>query len=98
MEEAIPKRSLDPEAREKQLVNLAYNEAERLMQEGKAPPSVINHFLKIGSTREQKELKKLEAEVVLTETKVNQIDKSSTSEETARKAIEAMRSYRSSED
>ena len=44
-----------PEAREKQLISLAVNLAEKQLMEGTASSQVITHYLKLGSTREQLE-------------------------------------------
>ena len=42
----------DPVAREKQLINLAVDLAEKQLIEGTASPSVLTHYLKLASTRE----------------------------------------------
>lgn len=84
-----------PEAREQQLVNLAVNLAEKQLREGTAAPSVINHFLKIASTRETIEREILEKQSKLIEAKASSISKDREAEELAKAAIEAMKSYNS---
>lgn len=85
----------NPDAREQQLVNLAVELAEKQLREGTASPSVINHFLKVASSRETIEREILEKQARLIEAKASSISKSKESEEVARKAIEAMRNYNS---
>lgn len=84
-----------PEAREQQLVNLAVNLAEKQLRDGTAAPSVINHFLKIASTREIIEREILEKQAKLIEAKASSISKDREAEELAKAAIEAMKNYNS---
>jgi hypothetical protein len=87
--------SSDPQAREQQLVNLAVNLAEQQLMDGTASPSVINHFLKIASSRETIEREILEKQAKLIEAKALSISKDREAEEIAKKAIEAMKNYNS---
>lgn len=89
------KPAVDPESREKQLVNLAVDLAERQLTDGTAPPSVINHFLKIASKRESLERDILEKQAELIHSKAKNISKDRDAEELAKAAIEAMKSYKS---
>lgn len=84
-----------PEAREAQLVNLAVNLAEKQLLDGTASPSVINHFLKIGSTRDAIEREILERQKTFLEAKAQSISKDREAEELAKAAIEAMKNYNS---
>lgn len=88
------KPALDPESREKQLVNLAVDLAEKQLREGTAPPSVLNHFLKIASKREVLERDILEKQAELIKSKAQNIAKDRDAEELAKAAIEAMKSYK----
>ena len=92
-EEQVSRPATSPEARENQLVNLAVNLAEKQLREGTASPSVINHFLKLASTRERLEREILEKNARLIDAKAKNIDKERESEETAKAAIDAMRNY-----
>lgn len=83
-----------PEAREKQLVNLAVNLAEKQLMDGTASPSVINHFLKLASKRENLEQEILARNAQLIEAKSKNIEKERESEEIAKAAIEAMKNYK----
>jgi hypothetical protein len=84
-----------PEAREQQLVSLAVNLAEKQLRDGTAAPSVINHFLKIASTRETIEREMLEKQKALIEAKAQSMSKDREAEDLAKAAIEAMKNYNS---
>lgn len=88
----------NPESREKQLVNLAVDLAEKQLREGTAPPSVINHFLKIASKRESLERDILERQAELITSKAKNMNKDRDAEELAKAAIEAMKSYTPGKD
>jgi hypothetical protein len=89
------KPATTPEAREQQLVSLAVNLAEKQLLDGTAAPSVINHFLKIASTRETIEREMLEKQSKLIEAKAQSISKDREAEDLAKAAIEAMKNYNS---
>lgn len=84
-----------PEAREQQLVNLAVTLAEKQLIDGTASPSVINHFLKIASSRETIEREMLKRQSELIEAKAKSIGESKEAEDLAKAAIEAMKNYNS---
>lgn len=83
-----------PEAREKQMIALAFDVAERQMREGTASSQIITQFLKLGTAREQLEREKLEHENRLLEARKTQIDAQGRIEELYHKAIKAMNSYK----
>lgn len=87
------KPASNPEAREKQLVTLAVDLAEKQLRDGTAPPSVINHFLKIASRREELERSILERQAKLIESKADSMSRDRDAEELAKSAIEAIKSY-----
>lgn len=87
-----------PEARERQLVNLAMDLAEKQLIDGTASATVIVHHLKLATAREQKELVKLDLETKLLEARKDQINSQSRSEELYNKALEAFRSYSGDEE
>ena len=91
------KRKLPPaktqEARENQLTSLAYDLVEKRMIEGTATSQETTHFLKLGSTREKLERRKLEAEIKLQDARVDAIASQKRTEELFAEAIKAMRSY-----
>lgn len=91
------KRKLPPaktqEARENQLTSLAFDLVEKRMIEGTATSQETTHFLKLGSTREKLERRKLEAEIKLQDARVDAIASQKRTEELFAEAIKAMRSY-----
>ena len=91
------KRKLPPaktqEARENQLTSLAFDLVEKRMIEGTATSQETTHFLKLGSTREKLERRKLEAEIKLQDARVDAIASQKRTEELFSEAIKAMRSY-----
>lgn len=86
-----------PEAREKQMIALAFDVAEKQMREGTASSQIITQFLKLGTAREQLEREKLEHENRLLEARKTQIDAQGRIEELYKDAIVAMNSYKGNE-
>lgn len=89
--------AVDPEAREKQVINMAYELAEKQLQAGTASPSVITHFLKLATQKERLEREILEKQKTLMEAKTENLNKDRDSERLAQEALNAMTKYRSSE-
>lgn len=87
------KPSRDPKSREKQLINLAVNLAEKQMRDGSASPSVITHFLKLGTERAKVEQKLIDAQATLAEAKATSLENSKNAEVATQQAIEAMKKY-----
>lgn len=73
---------------------MAVDLAEKRIQEGTASAQEIVHFLKLGSSREQLEQQRLQAEVALQMAKVEQLQSARNMEGLIEEAIAAMRSYR----
>jgi hypothetical protein len=86
-----------PEARENQLVNLAFGLAERQILDGTASSQVITHYLKLGSTREFLEQERLRNENALTQAKIEQMASQKRVEELYKTALNAMKSYSTGE-
>ena len=84
---------LDPVAREKQMVGLAVDLAEKQLRDGTASSSVITHYLKIGSTREYLEREILEKQSRMLSAKADSIESGKRTEELYTDAIDAMRRY-----
>lgn len=83
--------------REAELASAAYDLAEEQIRTGTASSQVITHFLKMGSTRERLEQKRIEHENELLQVKREAIASQQRIEELYIDAIQAMRSYGSSE-
>lgn len=81
------------EGRENELISLAVDEAERLLREHKAPSQIIVHYLRLGTTRELLEKKRIEQDIKLNQAKTDAIESSRRIEELYEGAIQAMRSY-----
>jgi len=86
-----------PEAREDQLISLAYDHAERQFHDGTASSQVTTYFLKAGSARERLEHKKLENENLLLSAKVDAMASAQRVEELYTEAMKAFASYRGEE-
>lgn len=85
--------ALTPEAREKQMISLAMDQAEKQLMEGTASSQVICHFLKLASSKEKLEKERLEEENKLLRAKAEAIKSAETSEELYRNAIKAFSRY-----
>lgn len=85
--------ALTPEAREKQLISLAIDQAEQQLLNGTASPSVITHFLKLASSKEKLEKELLEKQVALAAAKTEAIKSAERIEELYSNALAAMREY-----
>ena len=82
------------QARENQIINLAYKEAEKRIRDGSATSQLLTFFLKLGTIREKMELEKIKSDLKLTEAKIKQIDEQKDIKELYEKAIEAQKRYR----
>ena len=87
------RRAIDPEVREKQLIALSENLAEKQLRDGSASAQVICHYLKLGTVEKQLELEKLKAENALLNKKVEAIDSQMETEKRYVEAIQAMKRY-----
>lgn len=81
------------EARERQLVALAVDQAEKMLSEGKAPVPVLVHYLRLGATDYPLRKERLERQNEMFRVKAEAIEKGLESDEIAQNAIEAMRRY-----
>lgn len=82
-----------PEARENQLIALAFDAAEQILQQPNPPAQIVTHYLKLGSTREKLEQERLAMEVELMAQKKEMMQSAARVEELYSQAIDAMRSY-----
>lgn len=95
-EKPAPRRppATTPQARENQLISMAYDEAEKQIRSGKATSQLITHFLKLGTAKEGLERDKLIAENKLLAARVENMVASAKSEELYKNALDAFRGYR----
>ena len=82
-----------PEAREKQLINLAVNLAEKQLIEGTASAQVITHFLRLATERERTEREILKSQKELMDAKTESLRSQKRTEELYQQALDAMRIY-----
>lgn len=99
-EPAKPKRppATTPQARENQMISLAFDLAERQLSEGTASSQVITHYLKLATSREILEQEKLELEKTLLQARTDNIASAKKVEELYTNALSAMRSYQGKEN
>lgn len=87
-----------PEARENQVIAMAYDLAEEQIRSGTASSQVITHFLKLGTEKERIEQEKLKNEVALLKAKTEGLQSMARQEELYEQALKAMRSYSGQKD
>lgn len=82
------------EARENQMIALAHDLAEKQMRDGSASSQVMTHFLKLGSIREQLELKRIEQDIALSKAKIASADSQEDVQKLYNDALKAFSTYK----
>jgi hypothetical protein len=82
-----------PEARERQLIALSSDLAEKQLRAGTASAQVISHYLKLGSSRERLEQELMNETIALQKAKRENMASAARVEELYGAAIDAMRAY-----
>ena len=82
-----------PEARENQLIAMAYDLVEQRMRDGTASSQEVTHFLKRGSTKERVEKEILERQKDLITAKTESIQSAKRIEELYSEAMKAFSTY-----
>lgn len=85
--------ALNPESREKQMIALAVDLAEKQLLDGTASSQVITHYLKLGTMKEQLEIKKIEQEIELNKAKTKALADAEEIKALYSEALIAMRKY-----
>lgn len=80
-------------ARENELISLAINQAEQMLREGRAPQSVLLHYLQLGASDYPLRKERIERQNALMRAKKEAIEKQDYMEELTKNAIEAMHRY-----
>ena len=91
-----PKRrrpAINPEARENQLISMAYDLVEQRLIDGTASSQETTHFLKLGTIKAKTELEILQKQKELIVAKTEQLQSMKRSEELMAEAIKAFKSY-----
>ena len=65
-----------------------------MLEEGTAPPSIVSHFLKMGSSSQQVDTELKSNQAVLMKSKADSITAAESNKEVAAKAIEALKGYK----
>ncbi len=84
---------LTPDSREKQLIALAVDEAERRIRDGTASSQLLTHYLRLGSSEQRLRNEKLEEENKLLRAKTKALEDAADMKELYSKAIKAMALY-----
>jgi hypothetical protein len=90
------KPASSPEARELQLVGMAYDLLEQRLADGTASSQEVTTLIKFGSTRESLEQMKIEHEIELARVKAEGLAKADRLESLMGDALDAFRSYQGS--
>jgi len=85
--------AFSPEARENQLIAMAYDLAEQHLRDGTATSQEITHFLKLGSTETRLEKQILEEQKTLITAKTEALKSQKNTEKIYREALRAMQRY-----
>lgn len=85
-------------ARERRLVGLAYDEAERRLKDGSASSEMICHFLRVGSSKEYLDQQLMQGKIELQQAKTEMYKAQQKSEEMFAAAISAMKSYQGDDE
>lgn len=88
----LPSARYEEEA-EKRAVGLAMKRAIEQMEDGTASSQIITHFLKLGSLKEQAELRKIEYEIELLQAKKKSIESDEERDKKYEEVIKAITSY-----
>ena len=87
------RRAMSPEARENQLIALAYDVAEQQLEDGTISSQVLTQLLKAGSSRGRAELLKIERENELLRAKTESLQAAQRTDELYANALKAMQTY-----
>lgn len=83
-----------PEAREKQLINLAVDETERRLKNGTISSQLLTVLLKLATTKAQLELEKLRSDISLQRAKEQEIEDKASNSDLYAEALKAFKEYK----
>lgn len=99
--EELPERrrppATTPKGRENQLISLAYDQAELLLREGKAPAPVVVHFLKLATEEAKLQQERMRAQIELDKRKAENIETAERLHEMYEEAKKVMLHYQGNE-
>lgn len=85
--------AISPEARENQLISLAYDLVEQRLRDGTATSQETTSLIRLGNTKARLELEKMKYETELVKAKTEAIESSSNAEKLFEDAMKAMQAY-----
>lgn len=85
--------AISPEARENQLIGLAYDLVEKRLLEGTATSQETTSLIKLGNTKARLEIEKMKYETELVKAKTEAIESASNAEKLFEDAMRAMQEY-----
>lgn len=91
-------RARSAEARESQLISMAYDLVEQRLRDGSATSQETTHFLKAGSLRNRLELEKMKQENEMIKARTESLKSTERIEELYSNALSAMKEYSGSLD
>lgn len=81
------------EARERHMIALAVNQAEKLLESGRAPTAIVVHYLRLGASDYPLRKERLQRQNELAAAKTEAINRQEDSAELYQNAIAAMQRY-----
>lgn len=85
--------AISPEARENQLIAMAYDLVEQRLKDGTATSQETTSLIKLGNTKARLEIEKMRYETELVKAKTEAIESSSNAEKLFEEAMKAMQEY-----
>ena len=85
--------AISPEARENQLIAMAYDLVEERLKNGTATSQETTSLIKLGNTKARLEIEKMKYETELVKAKTEAIESSSNAEKLFEEAMKAMQTY-----
>lgn len=86
------------DGRERQMINLAVDVAERQLRNGTASAQVITHYLKLATVDKEIERENLRQQNKLLQAKIDSLASVANSEQLMKEAIEAFTNYRPTQE
>lgn len=88
-----PRRARTAEARENQLISLAFDLAEEKLRNGTASSQIIAALLNLGTSKHKLELERMRKDLEVSDAKIEQMKNQETGRELMEEAIKAFRTY-----
>lgn len=89
---------MTPEADENQLISLSIDAAKKMLVEGRAPTSIVLHYLKLATSKERLDRELKEKQKELMEAKKQALESQAKVEQLYVDAMKAMRKYGGQDD